>query len=178
MKPLKKKHPMNELKYLIIHCTATREDQSIGAEHVKAWHTAPPPAGRGWSKVGYSDLILLDGDRHQFVKHDGDKFVDANEITNGVKGMNSISRHVCYVGGLDSSGKKAKNTLSNEQSQTLEAIIREVIAYKPDILIAGHNQFDNKACPSFFVPTYLRMIGIPEKNIYTKDPFGYDTKLS
>jgi hypothetical protein len=169
---------MNELKYLIIHCTATREDQNIGAEHVKAWHTAPPPAGRGWTKVGYSDLILLDGDRHQFVKHDGDKFVDANEITNGVKGMNSISRHVCYVGGLDSSGKKAKNTLSNEQSQTLESIIREVIAYKPDILIAGHNQFDNKACPSFFVPTYLRMIGIPEKNIYTKDPFGYDTKLS
>jgi len=53
-----------------------------------------------------------------------------------------------------------------------------VIAYKPDILIAGHNQFDNKACPSFFVPTYLKMIGIPDKNIYTKDPFGYATKLS
>jgi N-acetylmuramoyl-L-alanine amidase len=169
---------MKELKYLIIHCTATREGQSIGAEHVKAWHTAPPPAGRGWSKVGYSDLILLDGDRHKFVHHNGDAFIQSSEITNGVKGMNSISRHVCYVGGLSADGKKTENTLTNAQSQTLEEIIREVIGYKPDILIAGHNQFDNKACPSFFVPTYLRMVGIPEKNIYLKDPFGYATKLS
>lgn len=169
---------MKELKYLIIHCTATREGQSIGAEHIKAWHTSPPPAGRGWSKVGYSDLILLDGDRHKFVNHDGDKWIESNEITNGVKGMNSISRHVCYVGGVSVDGKKAKNTLTNAQSQTLESIIREVIAYKPDILIAGHNQFDNKACPSFWIPTYLKMIGVDDKNIYKKDPFGYATKLS
>jgi hypothetical protein len=169
---------MKELKYLIIHCTATREGQNIGAEHIKAWHTSPPPAGRGWSKVGYSDLILLDGDRHKFVHHDGDKFIESSEITNGVKGMNSVSRHVCYVGGVSVDGKKAKNTLTNAQSQTLESIIREVIAYKPDILIAGHNQFDNKACPSFWIPTYLKMIGIDDKNIYKKDPFGYATKLS
>lgn len=169
---------MKELKYLIIHCTATREGQNIGAEHIKAWHTSAPPAGRGWSKVGYSDLILLDGDRHKFVHHDGDKFIESNEITNGVKGMNSVSRHVCYVGGVSVDGKKPKNTLTNAQSQTLESIIREVIAYKPDILIAGHNQFDNKACPSFWIPTYLKMIGIDDKNIYKKDPFGYATKLS
>lgn len=174
----KKRKSMNELKYLIIHCTATREWQNITAQSIRAWHTDPPPAGRGWRQVGYSDLILLDGDRHQFVKHNGDKFVNSNEITNGVAGMNAISRHVCYVGGMSADGKKAKNTLTNEQSQTLEAIIREVIAYKPDILIAGHNQFDNKACPSFFVPTYLKMIGIDDKNIYHKDPFGYATKLS
>ena len=169
---------MNELKYLIIHCTATREGQNIGAEQVKSWHTSPPPTGRGWSKVGYSDLILLDGNRHKFIHHNGDKFIQSNEITNGVKGMNSVSRHVCYVGGMSVDGKKAKNTLNNAQSQTLEGIIREVIAYKPDILIAGHNQFDNKACPSFWIPTYLKMIGIEDKNIYKKDPFGYATKLS
>ncbi len=168
---------MNEMKYLIIHCTATREGQDISAANVRAWHTAPPPSGRGWSQVGYSDLILLNGDRHQFVKHNANKFIEAAEVTNGVKGINQISRHVCYVGGLTSDAKKAKNTLNDEQKETLIAIIHEVLAYKPDVLIAGHNQFDAKACPSFFVPAFLRSIGIAEKNIYTKDPFNY-AKLS
>jgi hypothetical protein len=168
---------MNELKYLIIHCTATREGQDVAAANVRAWHTAPPPAGRGWQQVGYSDLILLNGDRHQFVKHNSNKFIEASEVTNGVKGINKISRHVCYVGGLTLDAKKAKNTLNEEQKETLIAIIHEVLAYKPDVLIAGHNQFDQKACPSFFVPSFLRSIGISEKNIYTKDPFNY-AKLS
>ena len=79
-------------KYLIIHCTATPEGRSITPQTVKNWHTLPPPKGRGWSRVGYSDLILLDGTRYQFVKHNMDKWIDPEEITNGVEGMNKIGR--------------------------------------------------------------------------------------
>lgn len=161
-----------ELKYLIIHCTATKEGQAITPETIKRWHLSPPPTGRGWRKVGYSDLILLNGSRHQFVKHNSDKWITEDEITNGVSGINSISRHVCYVGGLDNNGK-GKNTLTAKQSLMLTSIIKEVLQYAPDVLIAGHNQFSNKNCPSFFVPTYLKQIGISEKNIYTQDPYGY-----
>jgi len=168
---------MNEMKYLIIHCSATREGSDISAEMVRRWHTAPAPKGRGWKQVGYSDLILLSGDRHQFVKHDGDRFIDPEEVTNGVKGINSIARHVCYIGGLDKDGKNAKNTLKESQKQMLLSIIKEVLAYKPDVLIAGHNQFDNKSCPSFSVPKFLRANGIEEKNIYKNDPFQYADKL-
>jgi hypothetical protein len=60
----------------------------------------------------------------------------------------------------------------------LTSIISEVLSYNPDVLIAGHNQFSNKACPSFFVPDWLRRdckMKIEEKNIYKNDPFGYDT---
>jgi hypothetical protein len=168
---------MNELKFLIIHCTATREAQEISAEDVRRWHTAPAPKGRGWRQVGYSDLVLLNGDRHVFVKHNGDKFIDREEVTNGVKGINSIARHVCYVGGLSKDGKKAKNTLNEDQKETLLSIIKEVIQYKSDVQIAGHNQFDNKACPSFWVPKFLRENGIKETNIYQKDFFKYADKL-
>ncbi len=169
---------MEELHYLIIHCSATPEGRSVTAETVRNWHLKPKPVGRGWSRVGYSDLILLDGKRHQFVKWDGDKFVDPDEITNGVAGMNSISRHVCYIGGLDKDGKTPKDTLTDAQNAMLSSVIAEVMAFKPDVLIAGHNQFSQKACPSFFVPTYLRtrcLTKVPEKNIYLKDPYGYAT---
>lgn len=167
---------MKEFKFLIIHCSATPEGRSVTAETVRNWHTKPKPVGRGWSRVGYSDLILLDGTRHRFVRHNGDKWIDENEITTGVAGMNSVSRHVCYIGGLSKDGKTPKNTLTPAQNGILSSIIAEVLAYAPDVLIAGHNQFDNKACPSFWVPDYLKttcLVKVPSKNIYTKDPFNH-----
>lgn len=164
-------------KYLIIHCTATREGQNVTPDDIVRWHTSPPPSGRGWSRVGYSDMILLDGQRRSFVKHNGDRWIDPEEITNGAKGINAISRHVVYVGGLSKDGGRIKNTLNHLQSQTLAEIIKEVLTYQPDVLIAGHNQFSNKGCPSFWVPHYLETLWIPKKNIYTKDPFGYEPML-
>jgi len=167
---------MGIFKYLIIHCTATPEGRSVTAETVRNWHTKPKPVGRGWSVVGYSDLILLDGSRHQFVKHNGDKWIDANEVTNGVAGINSVSRHICYVGGLSTDKRTAKDTLTDKQNAMLSAIIAEVLSYAPDVMIAGHNQFAQKDCPSFYVPDYLRercLIKVPEKNIYKANPFGY-----
>ncbi len=163
-------------KYLIIHCTATPEGRAVTAQTVRDWHTKPKPQGRGWTRVGYSDLILLDGQRHTFVKHNGDTWIDANEITNGASGINSVSRHVCYVGGLDATGKNVKDTLTEQQNKVLSSIIAEVLTYAPDVLIGGHNQYANKGCPSFYVPTYLRercLYKVSEKNIYTADPYGY-----
>lgn len=168
-------------KYLIIHCTATPEGRSITPQTVKNWHTFPKPAGRGWDRVGYSDLILLDGTRHQFVKHNSDKWIDEKEITNGVEGINSISRHICYVGGLSADKKQGKDTLTDAQSRMLSSIIAEVLAYNPDVLIAGHNQFSNKMCPSFWIPDFLRnrcTVKVDDKNIYENDPFQFRTALS
>lgn len=168
-------------KYLILHCTATPEGRSVTPETIRHWHTAPKPIGRGWRQVGYSDVILLDGSRHKFVKHNMDRWIDAEEITNGVAGINSISRHLCYVGGLALDKKTAKDTMTQAQNATMSSIIAEILAYNPDVLIGGHNQFDNKACPSFWVPDYLVnrcLVKISDKNIYKSDPFNYGPKLS
>lgn len=168
-------------KYLVIHCTATPEGKSLTPQTIKNWHTWPEPAGRGWKQVGYSDLILLDGSRHEFVKHNMDQWIDENEITNGVAGINSVSRHVCYVGGLSKDKKECKNTLTDAQNRMLSSIIAEVLAYNPDVLIAGHNQFSNKFCPSFWIPDYLRnrcIVKVEEKNIYKDDPYKFSSVLS
>jgi N-acetylmuramoyl-L-alanine amidase len=172
------KHPF---KFLILHCSATPEGRSVTAQTVRNWHTKPKPIGRGWNRVGYSDLILLDGNRHQFIKHNSDIWIDDNEITNGVVGMNSVSRHICYIGGLTADGKQSKNTLTDAQNATLSSIISEVLSYNPDVLICGHNQFSNKMCPSFWVPEYLEkqcLVKVDQKNIYTNDPYQFKTGLS
>ena len=51
-----------QLKYLVIHCTATPEGREVSADEIRRWHTAPKAeGGRGWKQVGYTDMIHLDG---------------------------------------------------------------------------------------------------------------------
>lgn len=154
-----------ELKYLVIHCTATPEGRNVTPADIKNWHLSPPPQGRGWRQVGYSDMITLDGELTNLVPYNEDDNVDKWEITNGVAGINSISRHVVYVGGCDKK-MNPKDTRTPEQLETLTEYVWQTIDNHPDILVAGHNQFAKKACPSFDVPRWLVDIGVPEKNIY------------
>lgn len=132
--------------------------------------------GRGWSKGGYAAIITLDGKITTNVKDNGDNWVDAGEITNGVQGFNSVSKHVCYVGGMSSDMKTVKDTRTASQKIALEAYVKATISAHPDIQIIGHNQANDKACPSFSVPKWCASIGIAKKNIATVDPFGYAAK--
>lgn len=157
---------MSKLKYLVLHCTATPKGRKVSADQVKRWHMDSPPNGRGWSKPGYSKLIALDGSVSNMVSYNDDDYVDAWEISNGVAGINSVSRHFCYVGGLDYLAKKSEDTRTPEQLACLEALVKREIIKHPDIKVAGHNQFAAKDCPSFDVPAWLRSIGVPEHNIY------------
>lgn len=157
---------MKKLKYLVIHCTATPEGRGVTFADIRRWHLSPKPKGRGWKQVGYSDMIHLNGLVENLVKYDEDDYVDAWEITNGAAGINSVSRHVVYVGGLDRDGERAKDTRTREQIISLTNYVKMTIAQHPDILVAGHNQFAKKDCPSFNVPVWLKAIGIEDKNIY------------
>lgn len=152
-------------KYLVIHCTATQEGNPVTPEMVKAWHTLPPPRGRGWNQVGYSKMILLSGLVHSFVHEDNDEFVDAFEVTNGVAGINSESMHICYVGGLDKY-LNPKDTRTIAQKLRMRLLVLETLEKWPDLKVAGHYHFAAKACPSFKVEQWLQEIGVSEKNIY------------
>lgn len=154
-----------KLSILCIHCTATPEGRIVTPDDIRDWHLSPAPKGRGWKQVGYSDMILLGGNLINLVPFDDDDEVDAWEITNGAAGINSIARHIVYVGGTDKKGK-AKDTRTADQRLTLEKYVRSMIKKYPKIKVAGHNQFAEKACPSFDVPTWLRSIGVAEENIY------------
>lgn len=123
--------------------------------------------GRGWDRVGYSDLIQLNGTLENLTPYDSDDNVATWELTYGTVGMNAISRHVVYAGGC-TVGMVPKDTRTQAQLLAMGNYIKQVVNAHPDILIAGHNQFANKACPSFDVPAYLVKLGISNKNIYRK----------
>ncbi|MDR2626930.1 MAG: hypothetical protein LBC40_02735, partial [Dysgonamonadaceae bacterium] len=87
------------------------------------------------------------------------------EITNGVQGINHCSKHIVYAGGTDKKGNP-KDTRTEAQKATMTNIVRDFVGKHPQVQVAGHYHFANKACPSFDVPQWLRSIGIEERNIY------------
>ena len=150
----------NELKYLVIHCTATAEGREVSSEEIRHWHTDPvSKGGRGWKQVGYTDMIHLDGTVERLVKNNEDARVDSWEITNGAKGYNSVSRHVVYVGGCDKR-LKPKDTRTAAQKAALKAYVLDFHRRFPKVKIIGHCEVASKACPSFDVKKWLKEIGI------------------
>lgn len=151
---------MARLRYLVIHCTATPEGREVTAAEIRRWHTSPPPAGRGWKQVGYTDLIHLDGRVERLVDNNEDGNVDPWEVTNGAKGYNGVSRHVVYAGGLSSDKKTPKDTRTAAQLEALKNYVTAFHRRHPSVRIVGHNELAAKACPSFDVQEWLRSIGI------------------
>lgn len=150
-----------ELKYLVLHCTATPEGRDVSAAEIRRWHTSPVSAGgRGWTQVGYTDLVHLNGSVERLVANNEDAWVDPWEITNGAKGYNSISRHIVYAGGVAADGKTPKDTRTAAQKAALEKYVKDFHTAHPKVKIIGHNQVAAKACPSFDVSAWLREIGI------------------
>jgi N-acetylmuramoyl-L-alanine amidase len=151
---------MKPLQYLVIHCTATPEGREVSSADIRRWHLSPPPAGRGWKQVGYTDLIHLNGGVERLVQNNEDAMVDSWEITNGASGINSVSRHIVYVGGVAADGKTVKDTRTIEQRNALKKYVLEFHKRFPHVKIKGHNEFAPKGCPSFSVPQWLLKIGI------------------
>lgn len=149
------------LKYLVIHCTATPEGREVSAADIRNWHTSPvSKGGRGWKQVGYTDIIHLDGTVERLVDNNEDAWVDNWEVTNGVSGYNSVSRHVVYSGGVAKDGKTAKDTRTPAQTKSMTEYVKDFHKRFPSVRIVGHNELAAKACPSFDVQKWLKSIGI------------------
>lgn len=150
-----------KLKYLVLHCTATPEGREVSAAEIQHWHLSPVAAGgRGWKRVGYTDMIHLDGTVERLVDNNEDANVDPWEITNGAKGYNSVSRHVVYSGGVAKDGKTPKDTRTAAQKTAMADYVKDFHRRFPDVKIIGHNEVAAKACPSFDVQRWLKTIGI------------------
>ena len=148
------------IKYLVIHCTGTPKGRLISADDIRRWHTSPKPVGRGWKQVGYTDMLHLNGIIERLVRNNDDAYVDEWEITNGVEGINSLCRHLVYVGGLSSVGKRPEDTRTPQQLVSLESFVKKFHTRYPAVKIVGHNELAAKACPSFDVQEWLKSIGI------------------
>lgn len=127
------------LKYLVMHCTATNQDAKVSAI-INYWRN-----NLGWKSPGY----------HIIVKPDGSYSIlsDLQEVVNGVRGYNHNSIHISYIGGVDSRGRGLDNR-TEEQKRIMGYMARR-IKDKYQLELRGHRDFPgvNKECPSFDVRT-------------------------
>ncbi len=155
---------MSKLKYLFVHCSATPVKFHLSTEHIKQWHLVDA----GWSRVGYSDLILRNGSLNNLSPYDQDNEVDYNEMTWGVKGFNGVSRHICLEGG--SSDKPYLSPLKTFPSiiPALETYLKYTVLRHPQIKVLGHGDVEPKKpfCPGFAIAEFCQGIGLSEVNIY------------
>ena len=127
---------MREINKIIIHCSATREGENFEVAEIRKWHLA-----RGFSDIGYHFYIDLYGEIH--------KGRDISKIGAHCKGHNRNSIGICYCGGVEADGKTPKDTRTTDQRRALVAVLRTLKAMYPNAMIHSHNDFANKACPSF-----------------------------
>lgn len=156
------------LQFLVLHCLATPEGRDVTKSDLTKWHLGEPPVGRGWKQYGYRAFIHLNGDIEYLIDNNDDDTVDPWEISNGVAGINSISNHISYAGGLAKDGKTPKDTRTPSQYASMAGFVLDFVKKHPQVKVAGHYHFANKACPSFDVEKFCEEIGVPEKNIYRK----------
>jgi len=131
---------MRKINKIIIHCSATPEGRHHDVDDIRRWHVN----GRGWSDIGYHFIVHLDG------KIEVGR--DIAKIGAHTLGENRGSIGICYVGGMSKDMKKAKDTRTQAQKDSLIKLMHELIyKYNKDMTIHGHNEFANKACPSFNV---------------------------
>jgi len=128
---------MREINKIIVHCSATRENENFDVAEIRKWHVE----GRGWSDIGYHFYIDLYGEIH--------KGRDISKIGAHCKGHNRNSIGICYCGGVEADGKTPKDTRNVEQKEALLAVLRTLKAMFPNAVIHSHKDFANKACPSF-----------------------------
>ena len=127
---------MRQINRIIWHCAATQEGVDVSTETIRNWHVN----GNGWSDIGYHYVIELDGSVHEGrpVERQGAH----------VSGHNEDSIGICYVGGVDANNKP-KDTRTPTQRAALYDLTEELLGRYPGATVHGHNEYANKACPSF-----------------------------
>ena len=128
---------MKQIKYLVVHCSATKLSQRVTAEDIDSWHRA-----KGWEMIGYHWYINRNGLISEGRK---EQFAGAH-----VAGYNHCSIGICYEGGLDEQGNAA-DTRTSAQRQALLYLLKELKQRYPAAHICGHRDFPgvHKACPCF-----------------------------
>ena len=148
------------IKRIVVHCTATREGQDFSAATIRQWHLK-----QGWSDIGYHYVIRLDG---RVEKGRADNVVGSH-----VKGWNTGSIAIVYVGGLDATGK-TKDTRNPLQKKAMKEIITKLVAEHKVKRIIGHRDLSPdkdkdgvvekhewlKECPCFDVADWYKQ-GMP-----------------
>lgn len=138
---------MRNIKYLAVHCTASSQRMTIDSLRAEFRR-------KGWKNPGYHYVVSTDGKIHQLLAEEN--------VSNGVRGYNSVSINIAYIGGIDANGKPIDNRTPLQKLSLRKLLILLKKKY-PNAIIQGHRDFSPdlnkngkieksewiKACPCF-----------------------------
>lgn len=120
---------------IILHCLSTKQGKDYTVDQVRQWHMKD----RNFADIGYHFLIRLDGTVEEGRPID--------KIGAHCTGQNAHSIGIAYAGGLDSEGKPM-DTRTPSQRSAMHSLV-DYLKRKYNATVHCHNEFANKACPSF-----------------------------
>lgn len=127
---------MGEIKYLVVHCSATPPKRDIGAAEIDRWHRE-----KGWRCIGYHFVIRRNGEV--------EKGRPTDEAGAHVEGYNAVSLGICMVGGVNAKFVSEDN-FTPAQKNALARLLEEMLIKFPRAQIVGHRDLNpHKDCPSF-----------------------------
>ena len=134
------KHMMSadSVRFLVLHCSATRCNQDYSVEQMRRDHKA-----RGFYDIGYHFYIRKDGTMTQHRK--------LLEVGAHARPYNRCSIGICYEGGQDEQGKPC-NTLNSLQFERIKELLVVLKRLFPKAEIVGHRDLPGtspKECPCF-----------------------------
>ena len=144
---------MRTINKIILHCSATRENQNYSFQQCRADHLR-----RGFKDIGYHYYITRDG-----LQHIGRPLWQSGAHC---RGHNRDSIGICYEGGLDDLGRAA-DTRTEPQRDTLRRLLASLQRRFPQAILLGHRDLSPdldgdgritpaewvKQCPCFDVRT-------------------------
>ena len=145
---------MRQIKYIFVHCTAGPQTQTV--EQIQQyWKNV-----NHWKSPGYHYLIDPKGVVHNLLPED--------KPSNGVQGYNSVSINVCYIGGVDKTGKPVDNR-TDAQKEALIKTLTDLHNRYPNAKIMGHRDIWGsdpknwkKQCPCFDVQSWWKAVQEPK----------------
>ena len=134
----------DDVKYIVIHCSATRCNQNYTVEQMRKDHKE-----RGFYDIGYHFYIRKDGTRTQHRM--------LLEVGAHAKPYNRCSIGICYEGGLDEEGNSC-NTLTRAQREEILDLLGILRRLFPRAKVVGHRDLPGttpKDCPCLNVDEVL-----------------------
>lgn len=146
---------LDDVKYIVVHCSATPPDMDVGVAEIDRWHRQ-----RGFLKIGYHYVIRRNGT----VEHGR----SITEIGAHEPRVNAHSVAICLVGGVnrlpDADGKDDADgprwdlvpapNFAPDQMRSLRSLIEQLRdEYFPNAEVIGHRDVPGvkKDCPCFDV---------------------------
>ena len=133
---------MREIKYLVVHCDASRPSNDFDIEDIRRMHMNKP---NYWNDIGY----------HWFIKRDGTLQKGRDESIQGahVRDYNRYSIGICMAGGLNQETFVPEDNFTEAQYVTLTGLLLDSTSKYPNAKVQGHRDFHGvaKACPCYDV---------------------------